>query len=470
MPSAANVRLKPLGEPSASASMAVDRSQYKAKGRGRRDAKRPKPQWDTSQTTFGLHAASKEPTGGQFDIYIKGGNNRAGEFSRAFKQAHEDLSATQKLAKDQRQGKHAASMLSRTLSDFGGPVRSGDRFVIPGSRSHTREFCVPTIDTHKVFMGYVDPVDLAHSMTAGGFNVRGVNLPLIGQPVDNPHQGLARQPRPDNIMAAQARWSSQWGDGKAMAARRSQSVLETRQELDEFDRRMHDTAQSAAEIATAEQEGAQRPPKSRFVDGAALSGVAEGGVASTSTADSVSGRWRAVVTRRNGDAVELELNLRAAKLKATTTAIGGGAGRQQQQRVSGAGKQHQAGGGKPWLCRVSSGKFNPTSGHLRLQLNFGGNDIESWQGDSSPPKLKEGQDEHKRADAGAGADGSVEFTMVSRRYGWSSPPFALSRAPHTPAAASSSLDPATAETAIDAKAQLGGCESNAVEAPVLPVL
>ena len=42
-------------------------------------------------------------------------------------------------------------------------------------------------------LGYVDPVDLAHSMTAQGFNVRGVRLPLIGQPVEDAHQGLARQ-------------------------------------------------------------------------------------------------------------------------------------------------------------------------------------------------------------------------------------------------------------------------------------
>jgi len=48
--------------------------------------------------------------------------------------------------------------------------------VIAGSRAHTREFCVESRNTHKVFMGYIDCVDVAHAMTTDGFNVRGVSL------------------------------------------------------------------------------------------------------------------------------------------------------------------------------------------------------------------------------------------------------------------------------------------------------
>jgi hypothetical protein len=161
-----------------------------------------RPVWNSSTSNYGLRAYNRNAASSAvpLDIYLGDGSSEARrEFTAVFSEAQRELSQTQRLrhahVTDGRGGRAVMA-----LSGFGGTVSQlsgGDsgRMVVPGSRAYTREFCVPTTDTHKVYMGYVDPIDLAHAMTAQGFNVKGVSLPLIGQPVQDAHQGLARQVR-----------------------------------------------------------------------------------------------------------------------------------------------------------------------------------------------------------------------------------------------------------------------------------
>ena len=136
------------------------------------------PSWSNSTTTWGLRAYPKGGAGGPVDVYLGGGENRAGDFHRAFDQAREDVARARHS--QSKRGTHASATLTRTLNNFShrnaGATQSlhkapgADRYVGggPKCRAHTKEFCVPSLDTHKVYMGYVDPVDLAQSMTADG--------------------------------------------------------------------------------------------------------------------------------------------------------------------------------------------------------------------------------------------------------------------------------------------------------------
>ena len=137
-----------------------------------------RPEWSDSTTTWGLRAVG--PSGGPVDVYLGAGENQAGNFSRAFSQAREELATNRRRMADKRRDR-ASETLTGTLKSLS-PTRDswkGAKYVVPESRAYTREFCVPSVDTHKVYMGFVEPVDLAKSMTQDGFNVRGVNLPLI---------------------------------------------------------------------------------------------------------------------------------------------------------------------------------------------------------------------------------------------------------------------------------------------------
>lgn len=375
-----------------------------------------RPSWSSSTTNWGLRAYRKDGDGpAAVDVYIGDGTNRAGEFQRAFQQARADV--VHAKSSQQRQVTGANAALSRTLSNFSRrnitatsslhKSPGSDRYVGggPKCRAHTREFCVSSTDTHAgVFMGYVDPVDMAHAMTADGFNVRGVNLPLIGQPVVSPDQGLAKQPRNERLTAAEHKWHAVWGGrnekGRGAQSKRSISVLETRKELDDFNRRLDQTAgmgESAGGGASVPAlTGSTREPRQDLppLD-----------VARTSrqmvSATSMVGKWVAEVERRDSSPSKCKFELRLALDK--------------KGRVTGAGRQSL--NGKQWVCRVSSVKLE--GGKLKLRLVFGVKDKEEWFGELADEPA--GKETGHEVETGC-------FMMQARTKDWLSTPFSLTRA------------------------------------------
>lgn len=364
-----------------------------------------RPSWSSSTTSWGLRAYRSDADGpAAVDVYIGDGSNRAGDFDRAFRQARADMVDAQRS--QQQRATRANAALSRTLSNFSrrnagatSPLHrepGSDRYVGggPKCRAHTREFCVPSTDTHAgVFMGYVDPVDVAHAMTADGFNVRGVNLPLIGQPVASPDQGLAKQPRNERLAAAEHKWHSVWGSkqqkGRTMQSRRSASVLETRKELDEFNRRLDQTAGPGAGMATS-------PALSRSVRQPRLE----------LPAAAVVGTWVAEVERKDSSPSKCKFELRLALDK--------------KGRVVGAGRQTL--NGKQWVCRV--GSLNMDGHSLKLRLVFGVKDKEEWFGNLAD----EPADEDTETETEPESERAVCYVMQARTKDWLSPPFRLTRA------------------------------------------
>ena len=280
-------------------------------------------------------------------------------------------------------------------------------------------------------MGYVDPVDLAHAMTADGFNVRGVNLPLIGQPVETPDQGLAKQPRNEKLTAAQHKWQSVWGGARggpgakrrAAPTQRSISVLETRTELDEFNRRLDQAAESAPGAdASAAGSGAPGAAGAGAVARDSLphlsvgTGARQGTYAPQAAVESVVGKWLAEVERRDSSPSKCKFELRLSMGK--------------KGRVTGAGRQCL--NGKQWVCRVSSVKLDAQGG-IRLQLVFGPKDKEEWFG-----KLVDGGTELEAEKTSAAEEVAAEsgeerggvsrcYMMQARTKDWLSPPFRLTR-------------------------------------------
>ncbi len=294
-----------------------------------------RPSWSSSTTNWGLRAYRKDGDGpAAVDVYIGDGTNRAGEFDRAFRQAREDM--VHAKSAQQQQVTHANAALTRTLSNFSrrnasatSPLHKSpgsDRYVGggPKCRAHTREFCVSSTDTHAgVFMGYVDPVDVAHAMTADGFNVRGVNLPLIGQPVASPDQGLAKQPRNERLAAAEHKWHAVWGGrnqkGRAMQSTRSISVLKTHKELDEFDRRLDQTAGTGGGTG-----GASMPSPTEKARGPRQSLPPMDMVRTQQTGGAMVGKWVAEVERRDSSPSKCRFELRLAlDKKGRSQALGG---------------------------------------------------------------------------------------------------------------------------------------------------
>ena len=371
-----------------------------------------RPSWSSSTTNWGLRAYRSDADGpAAVDMYIGDGSNRASEFDQAFRQARADMVDAQRS--QQQRAARANAALSRTLSNFSrrnaaatSPLHrepGSDRYVGggPKCRAHTREFCVPSTDTHAgVFMGYVDPVDVAHAMTADGFNVRGVNLPLIGQPVASPDQGLAKQPRNERLAAAEHKWHSVWGGkqqkGQTMQSKRSISVLETRKELDNFNRRLDQTASPGAGIATlSAPSGSVRQPRLELPAVAVLA-------TSRQPTSAMVGRWVAEVERKDSSPSKCKFELRLSLDK--------------KGRVVGAGRQSL--NGKQWVCRVSS--VNMDGHSLKLRLVFGLKDKEEWFGDLADGQAgEETEPEPERAAC---------YMMQARTKDWLSTPFRLTRA------------------------------------------
>lgn len=367
-----------------------------------------RPSWSSSTTDWGLRAHRKAADEtASMDVSIGDGTNRAGEFDRVFYQARADMVHARSSQQEQVARAHAA--LSRTLSNFSrrnaaatSPLHKApgsDRYVGggPKCRAHTREFCVSSTDTHAgVFMGYVDPVDVAHAMTDDGFNVRGVNLPLIGQPVASPAQGLAKQPRNERLAAAEHKWQAVWGrrhhKGRSTQTKRSISVLETRKELDDFNRRL-DQTDVGASAATTPASVPAREPRPELPLANELATLRQ-------SASAMEGRWIAEVERRDTSPSKCQFELRLAL--------------DTKGRVTGAGRQTL--NGKQWVCRVSSVKLD---GHrLKLRLVFGLKDKEEWFG-----KLA---DELEGEETGLD-EASVCYVMQARTKDWTSTPFRLTR-------------------------------------------
>jgi hypothetical protein len=117
-----------------------------------------RPSWSSSTTNWGLRAYAKGGSG-PVDVYLGDGENKAGEVSRAFQQAREDISFARSSQRER--GHHADATLTRTLSNFSHRNQEAskslhrppgsDRYVGggPKCRAHTREFCVPSVDTHR---------------------------------------------------------------------------------------------------------------------------------------------------------------------------------------------------------------------------------------------------------------------------------------------------------------------------------
>ena len=348
-----------------------------------------KPEWSDSTTTWGLRAVG--PSGGPVDVYLGGGENQAGSFSRAFSQAREELATNRRRMAEKRRDR-ASETLTGTLKSLS-PTRDswkGAKYVVPESRAYTREFCVPSVDTHKVYMGFVEPVDLAKSMTQDGFNVRGVNLPLIGQPVETPEQGLAKQPRIEKLHRAEQQWQSVWGGGSRRRGSGLRSSVraspgpsqeqETRAELDAFSRRLSGS-----------------PKRDTLPElNAASGGEPE-----------MAGTWVAEVERKTTAPCRFSLKLATGR----------------RGRLSGAGRQTLD--GQAWVCKVSSGKVTATG--LWLNLKFGQNDTEEWQG-----RLQTAEEAAAEAEADGGG-GTVDtsrscYIMRARKKGWVSAEFRLTRA------------------------------------------
>lgn len=381
------------------------------------------PSWSKSTATWGLRAYPKGGAGGPVDVYLGGGENRAGEFHRAFDHARFDV--TQARHSQSKRATHASAALTKTLSTFSHRNHDAtqslhqapgvDRYVGggPKCRTHTREFCIPTFETHKVFMGYVDPVDLAHSMTEDGFNVRGVNLPLIGQPIETPDQGLAKQPKIEFLGAAEHKWGAVWGGGggggagdkrggrRKAGGPRSISMLETRAELEEFERRVHPEEETEGGEAAAAASGSSRQAAPRqlpqLTDKGAAPAAADADVPRRQL-EAMAGTWTAEVERRDSSPSLCKFELRLVVSK--------------RGKLSGAGRQSL--NGKQWVCRVNSGKVED-AGLLKLNLFFGPKDTEEWHG-----KLEEGE-------GGEAPGGEVCCMMQARTNDWLSSPFRLTR-------------------------------------------